>query len=257
MTAVNPLGLLAGPAGRRFAPPGSIFRIAIHADFRRITATMLTPARVKPTPVARHFPWFLAGMVALFAASWCYVLLRLEPAISLHGANPAFFYDPLFRSTLVAKPGGWTEYVSRFLSRCDAVPALGSGIQAGLASVLVLLTRLVWKAITGRWLGAAAFIPGFLALLLRVTWGYPSYSVAIAIALALACTLGFNLALRPPAWPRIFLCWISNGLLFYFAGPVASVLHATLAAMLEGVARKKWPVELNRCAVVLRVLGGF
>lgn len=231
--------------------PGLIFRIAIHADFRRITATMLTPARVKPTPVARHFPWFLAGTVALFAASWCYVLLRLEPSISLHGANPTFFYDPLFRSALVARPGGWTEYVSGFLSRCDAVPALGSAIQAGLALVLVVLTRLVWKAITGRSPGAAAFIPGFLALWLRVTWGYPSYPLAIAIAMALACTLGFNLALRLPVWSRIVLCWISNALLFLFAGPVASILHSILAAMLEGVVRKKWPVGLACFAPVI------
>lgn len=227
------------------------FWIAILTHFRTIKAVMQPPARAKPTPAARHFPWFLGGTVVFFVASWLYVLVRIEPAISLHGASPAFLYGSLFRSSFITKPGGWAEYTGAFLSRCDAVPMLGSAIQAGLALLLVVLTHLVWKAISGRSWGPAAFIPGILVLLLRVTWGYPSYSLSLAIALALAFTLGFTRAHRLPVWLRIILCWTITGLLFQSAGPVASILHSTLAAVLEGAARKKRAVGLACLAPIL------
>jgi hypothetical protein len=214
-------------------------------------AVMHNTARATSPPAASHFPWFAVEAGVFFVTGALYVLHRIEPAISLHGSGPTFLYGAAFRSPFLARPGGWVEYAAAFLGRCDAVPLLGSVIQASLALAVVILTRGVWRNMAADRLGAAAFVPGFLVLLLRQNWGYQIHAVSLALALGLGAFLGHSLASRLPAGLRIVLGWIIAGFLFLVAGPVPVLIYVCLAAWLEGVTRKNWSLGLTFFAPVV------
>lgn len=207
------------------------------------------PTKNRLTTLVRRGRGVPSLAVAFFALFFLYVWLRIEPALGYQRSGPVFFSSHFFFRPFLNYPGGLLEYAAAFLSQLNYYNWLGALVFAASGGLIFLVGRRVLQRFSGVAPELASdltpFAPLFLLLLLRERYDSVAPAVGMGLLLGLTLTLGYFSLPWSRTAVRLAACWLLAALLFYVAGLWPCLLFVVLAALFEGLRRRRWLLGLG------------
>lgn len=207
------------------------------------------PAKNRFATLARRARGVSLLATVFFALFFLYVWLRIEPALEYQHSGPVFFLSHFFFRPFLNYPGGLLDYAAAFLAQLNFYNWLGALVFTASGGLIFLVGRGVLQRFSGvtpeRASDLAPFAPLFLLLLLRERYDSVSLTVSTGLLLGLASAVGYlSLPVTRAGW-RLVACWLGAALLFYLAGFWPCVLFVLLAALFDGLRRRRWLLALG------------
>jgi len=201
----------------------------------------------------RPLPDLVSGTLALLAASFLYVWLRVEPALEYHRYGPYFTWPQGFTELPVGRPGGLAGYFGVLLVQLNHSSWLGAAALVLSQGVVFLAALLCLVRVGGRAVGWAVLVPPFVLLLLRNRYGGPVAEVTVGLLLALGAAAAHLWVPWRRPWLASVVGGVVSGVLFHVAGLWPALLFAVLTAVFIIRQLGSWPAGVGELALACTV----
>jgi hypothetical protein len=188
-----------------------------------------------------------AGILAVaLLAGWLYLWLRVDPSLIYHSQRRAEWFpappcERVFASDFVARPGGPVHYAMGYLSQLYFWPALGAGVLAAVAGLLVIASSGYLERTFDRTPRVLHLVP---ALLIALPFAGYSNGLGPALAVLTATAGAWAYARLSEGPPALRLgAFLALTVACYWVAGAASLLMATLCLLHEALARR-WAAAL-------------
>ncbi|MBN1481023.1 hypothetical protein EH223_01010 [candidate division KSB1 bacterium] len=172
-----------------------------------------------------------------FAAIFCYIRWRLDPALIYQCQVPPFLWDDQFFTRFLEFPGGLVIYLSHLFSQFYYFPVSGALILTACLFFTFLLSRAIIKHFFPKLKNSlAAYLPSIFTLILLSQYEHPlSYTLAWLLS-----QLFFVLYLKIQCMSAFirFLAFMLQVSVLYYAAAGFYLLFAAMAILTEILFKK-------------------